>query len=96
MASQLTKSIIKSKPKKIYAIEKDKNLSLNLNTNFKSYKNINIINGDIMVLLKNKKYGTNTIIFGNLPYNISTQILSSLITLLKVCITHAPFIYVSP
>ena len=70
----LTKYIIKKNPKKIHVIEKDDNLSLILNEKFGN--KINIINDDVLEvseqLISNKKL----IVFGNLPYNISTEILS--------------------
>ena len=79
----LTKKIIDLKPKKILAIEKDKKLSLFLKNIFKNNKNIKIINNDIFNIIKNKNLGQDIIVFGNLPYNISTQILASLVLLEK-------------
>ena len=79
----LTKKIVDLKPKKILAIEKDKKLSLFLENIFKNDKNIKIINNDIFNIIKNKNLGQNIIVFGNLPYNISTQILASLVLLEK-------------
>ena len=75
----LTESIIEARPKEILAIEKDKILSKNLKEKFKNYKKIKIINQDILKLLKKDIFKNNYTIFGNLPYNISTQILASLI-----------------
>ena len=75
----LTKKILSMNPKKIYAIEKDKDSFLFLKEFFKSKKNIYIINEDILNTIKNKKIKQCQIILGNLPYNISTQILASLI-----------------
>ncbi len=69
----LTKEIINKKPKKIFLIEKDRLLYNNLKKKFKN--KINIYNEDIIktneINLSNKKLT----VFGNLPYNISTQIL---------------------
>jgi len=79
----LTTAIIVAKPKKIFAIEKDKKLFSFLNNRFGDYKNIKIINDDILNLIGKKNLGKNVIVFGNLPYNISTQILASLIMLKK-------------
>jgi len=79
----LTKKIAELKPKKLLAIEKDKKISLSLTKKFKNSKNIQIINEDIMNVIKNKKIGENIIVFGNLPYNISTQILAALLLLEK-------------
>jgi len=75
----LTEAIIKENPKKIYAIEKDKKIFFHLEKKFKNSKNLQIVNDDILNILKKKFLEKNIIIFGNLPYNISTQILSSLI-----------------
>jgi len=79
----LTRKIANMKPKKILAIEKDKKLALFLKNIFKDFKNIKIINNDIFNIIENKNLGQNTIVFGNLPYNISTQILASLVLLEK-------------
>jgi len=79
----LTKKIANMRPKKIFAIEKDKKLALFLKKTFKNYKNIKIINNDIFNVIENKNLDQNIIVFGNLPYNISTQILASLALLEK-------------
>ena len=79
----LTQGIISMKPKTIYAIEKDKKLSLFLKKKFKDTENIKIINKDFLNLIKENFIDSNVIVFGNLPYNISTQILASLIMLKK-------------
>ena len=75
----LTKKIEEAKPKKIFAIEKDTNLSQSLENDLKNFYNIKIINDDIFNVIKKKKLGDNIIIFGNLPYNVSTKILAELI-----------------
>ena len=70
----LTSYIIKKNPKKIFVVEKDSNLSLLL---YKKFKNkINIINDDILKISENLISKEKLIVFGNLPYNISTKILS--------------------
>ena len=79
----LTRKITNKKPKKIIAIEKDKKLALFLKNTFKDFDNIKIINNDIFNIIENKNLGQNIIVFGNLPYNISTQILASLVLLKK-------------
>ena len=66
----LTNAIASMKPKKIYAVEKDKELYEYLKERFKNYTNIKIINDDIFNIIKKKKLGNNIIVFGNLPYNI--------------------------
>ena len=79
----LTKAISLMKPRKILAIEKDKKLSLFLKNKFQHYQNIKIINEDVLSIIDNHNMENNIVVFGNLPYNISTKILSSLITLKK-------------
>ncbi len=69
----LTEKILSKNPKKIFAIEKDKFLAKKLSEKFN--EKIIIINEDILKI-DEKKYSDNPmIVFGNLPYNISTQIL---------------------
>ena len=69
----LTKNILKKYPKKLIVIEKDHNLAQLL------YKNlgtkIKIINKDVLSLDENKLDNNILTVFGNLPYNISTEIL---------------------
>ena len=79
----LTSEIIKKKPNQIFAVEKDKKLSLMLKDKFKDYKKLEIINEDILKIINNVNLGQNIIVFGNLPYNISTQILASLMLVSK-------------
>jgi len=75
----LTNKIISKKPKKIFAIEKDKKLSIFLKKKFTSCKKLEIINRDILDVIEEEKLHKNLVIFGNLPYNISTKILANLI-----------------
>jgi len=77
----LTKMIINKKPKKIYAIEKDKKLSKLLKETCDKMNNIEIIHDDFLNIVNDKRLDKDMIVFGNLPYNISTKILASLILL---------------
>ena len=70
----LTKKIIEKKPKEITVIEKDKRLADSLRENFS--EKIQVINQDMLNFSYNDYSDKNLIIFGNLPYNISTQILA--------------------
>ena len=70
----LTKEIINKKPKKIFLIEKDKLLYRNLKKEFKN--KINIFNEDILKTNEKNLSNKKLTVFGNLPYNISTQILA--------------------
>ena len=69
----LTSSIIKKNPKKIYVVEKDNELAFKLNKKLKDQ--IKIINDDILEINENLICEEKLIVFGNLPYNISTEIL---------------------
>ena len=79
----LTEYILKKNPKKIFVIEKDSNLVNLLNEKFSD--KINILNKDILKFDLNNISKEKIIIFGNLPYNISTKILTQWIT------THEKF-----
>ena len=79
----LTTDILKKNPKKLYAIEKDEKLANFLKEFFYNSKNIEIINEDILDYIKKRTFEKNVIIFGNLPYNISTKILTTLALLKK-------------
>jgi 16S rRNA (adenine1518-N6/adenine1519-N6)-dimethyltransferase len=72
----LTSALVKLNPKKIFAVEKDKKLALFLENNFKKYNNVEILNHDILDIIENNNLGKNITVFGNLPYNISTKILT--------------------
>jgi len=69
----LTEYIIKSKPNNIIVVEKDIELSKILESKFKNQ--INIVNKDILKLSEGF-YKEEFLTYGNLPYNISTQILA--------------------
>ena len=69
----LTRSIIKKKPKKIFVVEKDDNLASILEKKFQN--KIIIINKDILSINENLISNDQLVVFGNLPYNISTEIL---------------------
>ena len=79
----LTKAIVLESPKKIFAIEKDKKLAVLLKNKFRNSNNIKIINRDVLGVIKENNFEQNIIVFGNLPYNVSTKILASLILLEK-------------
>ena len=79
----LIDEILTKNPKQIIGIEKDKKLSYFLKKKFSTNKNIKIINEDILNIVNDINLEKNIIVFGNLPYNISTKILTSLIMLKK-------------
>ena len=71
----LTEEIIKKKPKSLSLIEKDFFLAENLKKKYSDFNNIKVYNSDVLKFDIEKITTKNTIIFGNLPYNISSQIL---------------------
>ena len=73
----LTDFILQKKPKKFHVIEKDERLIKNLNQRFDD--KITIINEDILKYDLKLLSDKDLIIFGNLPYNISSQILTNFI-----------------
>ena len=70
----LTEYILKKKPKNFFVIEKDDKLSKSLKEKFGN--KINIINDDVLKISAEKLSSEKLTVFGNLPYNISTEILS--------------------
>ena len=77
----LTSFILKKNPKKVFVVEKDNELAINLKDTFKDQ--LTIINDDILNIDENSLSNEKVTVFGNLPYNISTEILSRWITNLK-------------
>jgi len=73
-SGNLTTYILKQKPKKLYVVEKDDDLAILLKEKFDS--EIEIINDDILKVSEDKISDQKLSVFGNLPYNISTEILS--------------------
>ncbi len=69
----LTEYILKKNPKELFVIEKDNNLTSILEQKFKD--KIKIINDDILKVNEKEITKDKLIVFGNLPYNISTEIL---------------------
>ncbi len=79
----LTDCILKKKPKSLILIEKDNNLYEDLKLKYKNNKKIKIFNDDILKFNLEKVAKKNSIIFGNLPFNISSQILVKIIKFKK-------------
>ena len=77
----LTSYILKKKPKKMIIIEKDNVLATNLENKFNNQ--LTIINDDVLKIDETSLFEETVIVFGNLPYNISTEILSKWIINLK-------------
>ncbi len=77
----LTSCILKKNPKKVLVIEKDNKLSIDLKNKFNNQ--ITIINDDILKVDETNLFKDKVTVFGNLPYNISTEILIKWIINLK-------------
>jgi len=75
----LTNRIIDENPKSLVLIEKDQKLTEYLKDKLDVEKNLEIFNEDILKFNLEDKIKKNSIIIGNLPYNISSQILAKLI-----------------
>jgi len=73
-SGNLTTYILKKNPKKLHVIEKDDDLALLLREKFSD--EINIINDDVLEISEKNISVEKLTVFGNLPYNISTEILS--------------------
>ena len=86
----LTQKILEKKPKNFTVIEKDKKLVDFLKKKFN--KKIDIINEDMLKFSYEKNLNKRIIVFGNLPYNISTQILSKWIKIKKLEYFYKKFI----
>ena len=76
-----TKNILKKKPKRLLVVEKDNDLVKFLYKNFDNQ--IKIINDDILKIDENNLDTNILTVFGNLPYNISTEILCKWILNIK-------------
>ena len=75
----LTNFLLKKKPRSMKVIEKDENLSNKLKKKFKN--SVEIINEDFLNMKFEKSDLKGVKIYGNLPYNVSSQILIKLIKL---------------
>ncbi len=71
----LTEELLKREPRKIFAIEFDKDLRQELEKIKSNYNNFNYIISDALTFDEKKIFKKNVIIFGNLPYNISLKLL---------------------
>ena len=77
----LTEGILKKNPKKVLVVEKDNDLTSLLKEKFKN--KIEVINKDVLKIDENLLSDQTLTVFGNLPYNISTEILCKWILNIK-------------
>ena len=70
----LTSEILNKRPKKFFVVEKDKKLTILLKKKFDN--KISYINKDVLSITESNLTDNKLVVFGNLPYNISTEILT--------------------
>ena len=78
-SGNLTDYIYKKNPKSIFLVEKDTRFCEILKNKFNGNEKIKILNNDILKYDLNNHRESKVVVFGNLPYNISTQILANFI-----------------
>ena len=74
-SGSLTEQLLKKNPKQVFAIEFDKDLSNYLEKIKNNYQNFDYEISDALTFDEKKIFKKNSIIFGNLPYNISLKLL---------------------
>lgn len=74
-------ALILERVEKIYALEIDRNLARNLKETFQRYKNVKIINADVLKFNFNRyfKKMSKIKVIGNIPYYITTPIIEYLL-----------------
>ena len=77
----LTEYILKQKPNRLFLVEKDRSLCDRLQLKFQN--EVKIKNEDILKIDVNNISRHKLVVFGNLPYNISTEIVCNWILNLK-------------
>ncbi len=87
----LTEIILSKNPKSLIVVEKDNELSKKLSN---KYNNLKIINKDILECYKNFNFDKPIIVYGNLPYNVSTKILLSFIKIDNLDKKFKKFVFV--
>ena len=86
----LTEKILTKIPKKLFVIEKDKFLAERLRKKFK--EKLIVFNEDVLKIDEKKLSNEPMTVFGNLPYNVSTQILVKWIKLNNLNKTFKKFV----
>ena len=79
----LTDEILRRDPESLSIIEKDNHFARTLKKKYSKIKYIKIYNSDVLKFDVEKLSITNSVIFGNLPYNISSQILIKILNFKK-------------
>ena len=79
----LTKEILKCNPRSLSIIEKDYRLAKELELKFSKIKKIKVYNADVLKFDLESFNKKNSVFMGNLPYNISSQILVKILKFSK-------------
>ncbi len=79
----LTDEILSRDPESLSIIEKDNHFAQTLKKKYSKIKYIKIYNSDVLKFDVEKLSITDSVIFGNLPYNISSQILIKILNFKK-------------
>ena len=79
----LTDEIIKNDPESLSLIEKDISLAEDLKSRFSNTNSVEVYNEDFLKFNIEKLNKKKIIIFGNLPYNVSSQILVKILKIKK-------------
>jgi len=74
-SGNLTEELLKKNPKEFFAIEFDNDLSNHLDKIKNNYKNFNYVISDALTFDEKSIFKKKSIIYGNLPYNISLKLL---------------------
>ena len=88
----LTKKILDKKPNLLIVVEKDEVLSEKLKERFGN--KITVINKDILNCYQEFKFDIPIKVFGNLPYNVSTKILTNFVKIEKINKIYEKFIFI--
>ncbi len=89
----LTSMILSKEPKSLIVIEKDESLYQELKIKYSGNKKIKVFNKDILKFNLEKITKAKSIIFGNLPYNISSQILIKIIKFDKMPPNYSTLVF---
>jgi len=88
----LTKKILDKKPNLLIVVEKDEILSEKLKERFGN--KITVINKDILNCYQEFKFEIPIKVFGNLPYNVSTKILTNFVKIKNISKIYQKFIFI--
>ena len=88
----LTNELLKKNPKELIVVEKDDELAKIIKNKYG--RKVNVVNKDILNIFKRLRFNKPIKVFGNLPYNISTKILTSFLKLENLNTQFNKFIFI--